>query len=51
MKTKIKPEQLKLGDVLYFVDLDNLITGVQKATVTTISLNDKKKLHLRLTRD
>lgn len=44
MKTKVKPEQLKLGDVLYFVDLHNIITGVQKATVTTISLNDKKEV-------
>lgn len=44
MKTKVKPEKLKLGDVLYFVDRHHLLQGVQKATVTTLSLNDKKEI-------
>lgn len=44
MKTKVKPEQLKLGDVLYFVDRHYIEKGVQKATVTTLSLNDKKEV-------
>ena len=44
MRTKVKPEQLKLGDVLYFVDRHHLSKGVQQATVTTISLNDKKEV-------
>ena len=44
MKSKVKPEKLKLGDVLYFVDGHYLLKGVQKATVTTLSLNDKKEI-------
>src|SRR5690554_4510733 len=44
MKSKVKPEKLKLGDVLYFVDRHNLSKGVQQATVTTLSLNDKKEV-------
>lgn len=47
MKTKVKPEQLKLGDVLYFVDEHYLSKGVIKATVTTLSLNDKKEITFR----
>lgn len=44
MKSKVKPEKLKLGDVLYFVDKHRLSKGVQKATVTILSLNDKKEV-------
>jgi len=44
MQSKVKPEKLKLGDVLYFVDRHNLSKGVQQATVTTLSLNDKKEV-------
>lgn len=44
MRTKVKPEQLKLGDVLYFVDMPHLSKGVQQATVTTLSLNYKKEV-------
>lgn len=44
MRSKVKPEKLKLGDVLYFVDRHHLTTGVQQAIVTTISLNDKKEV-------
>src|SRR5690554_398571 len=44
MRTKVKPEKLKLGDVLYFVDEHHLTEGVQQATVTTLSLNDKKEV-------
>lgn len=44
MKSKVKPEKLKLGDVLYFVDKHRLSKGVQKAIVTTLSLNDKKEV-------
>ena len=44
MTSKVKPEKLKLGDVLYFVERHHLQKGVQKATVTTLSLNDKKEV-------
>ena len=44
MRSKVKPEKLKLGDMLYFVDGHYLSKGVQKATVTTLSLNDKKEV-------
>src|SRR5690554_2876009 len=44
MRSKVKPEKLKLGDVLYFVDGHYLSKGVQQATVITISLNDKKEV-------
>lgn len=44
MKTKVKSEKLKLGDVLYFVDRHHLLIGVQQATVTTLSLNHKKEV-------
>ncbi len=44
MRTKVKPEKLKLGDVLYFVDRHYLSKGVQQATVLTLSLNDKKEV-------
>ena len=44
MTSKVKPEKLKLGDVLYFVDCQNLPQGVQKATVIMLSLNDKKEV-------
>ncbi len=48
MRTKVKPEKLKLGDVLYFVDGNYLSKGVQKATVLTLSLeNDKKEVTFR----
>ncbi|MFA5719491.1 MAG: hypothetical protein WC939_00365 [Acholeplasmataceae bacterium] len=47
MRTKVKPEQLKLGDVLYFVDMHHLTKGVQQATVLTLSLNDKKEVTFR----
>lgn len=40
MRTKVKPEQLKLGDTLYLVDEHYLSKGVQKAIVTTLSLDD-----------
>lgn len=41
MKSKVKPETLKLGDKLYFVVESALSKGVQEATVTTLSLDDK----------
>jgi len=44
MRSKVKPEKLKLGDMLYFVDGHYLSKGVQKATVTTLSLNNKKEV-------
>lgn len=45
MRTKVKPEQLKLGDVLYFVDGHFISKGVQQATILTLSLeNDKKEV-------
>ena len=31
MRTKVKPEQLKLGDVLYFVDGHLFIKGCSKS--------------------
>lgn len=43
MRSKVKPEKLKLGDVLYFVDGNYLSKGVQEAIVTTLSLDDKGK--------
>ena len=47
MRSKVKPEKLKLGDVLYFVDGHYLPKGVQKATVIALSLNDKKEVTFR----
>ena len=44
MTSKVKPENLKLGDVLYFVDKHQISNGVQKATVIILSLNDKKEV-------
>lgn len=44
MRSKVKPKTLKLGDTLYFVYGNDLLTGVQKATVTTLSLNGEKEI-------
>ena len=44
MRSKVKPEKLKLGDVLYFVDGHYISKGVQQATVTILSLNHKKEV-------
>ena len=41
MRSKVKPETLKLGDKLYFIDGSYLSKGVQEAIVTTLSLDDK----------
>lgn len=41
MRSRVKSEQLKLGDVLYFVDGSYLSKGVQEVIVTTLSLDDK----------
>lgn len=40
MRSKVKSEQLKLGDTLYFISQSVLSKGVQKATVTTLSLDE-----------
>jgi len=47
MRSKVKSEQLKLGDVLYFVDGSYLSKGVQEAIVTTLSLDDKGNISFK----